>query len=218
MRSIDAGNTSAINNARDSGLVERDLLTIFARNRSDNSITTFPFWTEPMGDDVAITVIAGADGSSVSRTFIGGAIMSIGDVPNVADLTIRRVPVTLSQIHPTVASMFRTYDIRVCAAEIHRALLDPVTRNLVGAVYCHFVGQVNMSPLTTPAVEQEGGLAIEIVSDTRELTRTNPARRSDTTQSRRSGDRMLKYASLTSTIVLPWGEKAVGAAPAPGSH
>ncbi len=209
MRTIDGSTSAALTAARASGIVTRDLLTIFARNRSDNSITAFPFWVDL--DTVTISVISGQDGTTVSRDFVGdGSILSIGDVPNVSDLTIRRVPVVLSQLHATVQSMFRTYTIHVAAAEIHRALFDTATRSLVATPYCHFVGRVNTSPLNTPAVSAEGGLAIEIVSDTRELTRTNPARRSDQTQQRRSGDRMLRYATLTQNITLQWGEKTIG--------
>lgn len=208
MRSIDAGHSTALSGAANSGLVERDLVTFFARHRTTLVVTTFAFWNDL--DTVTMVVTGGDDGVLVSRDFVGdGAILSVSEVPNVADLSIQRVQVVFSQIHTTVGEMFRTYDIRLAAAEVHRALFDPQTRNVVGTPYCHFTGQVSLSPLDTPAAGREGGLSIDIVEDTIELTRTNPARRSDETQKRRSNDRMMRYASIAGTWRVAWGEEEI---------
>ncbi|HEU5019691.1 MAG TPA: hypothetical protein VFT69_17170 [Pseudolabrys sp.] len=207
MRSVSSTIQAALLAAPTSGIVTRDMLTVFAISRTTGEVTTFAFWND--FGTVAANVIDGDDGSTVSRTFIGdGAILSIDDVPNVNDLSIRRVTVTMSQLHETVQDLIRGYDVRLARAEIHRPLFDPGTHNLVDTPPCHFIGQVSMSPIATPAAGAEGGITIEIVSDTLELVRTNPARRSDATQKRRSsGDRMLRYASqLAAGVDIPWGE------------
>ncbi|MHB1086463.1 MAG: hypothetical protein ACYCZ0_01820 [Minisyncoccota bacterium] len=186
----------------------RDMLTFYVRNTSDNSTVEFAFWND--FGTVTANVLDGETGSADSRDFVGdGAILSISDVPNVNDLSIRRIQVVLSQLHETVENMVRGHDIRLARAEYHRALFNPLTRNLVDTPVCHYIGQVAISPITTPAAGEEGGIAIDVISDTQELTRINPAKRSDETQKRRSGDRKMKYASITNSIKLAWGEEAV---------
>jgi hypothetical protein len=210
MRSVSTAINAALISAADNGIVEREMVTIFAQNRETGEIVAFPFWND--FGTVAANVIDGDDGSIVNRSFVGdGALLSVGDVPNVNDLSIRRVTVTFSQLHETVQDMVRGYDVRLARAEIHRPLFDPQTRNLVDTPPCHFIGQVNLSPISTPAAGGEGGISIDIVSDTQELTRTNPAKRSDATQQRRaSGDRMMQYtSSLAAGVDLPWGEEKV---------
>ena len=49
-------------------------------------------------------------------------------------------------------------------------------------------------------------LRIEVVSVTRELTRTNPGKRSDETQRLRSGDRFRRYTSTAQHWPIWWGE------------
>lgn len=208
MRSLSAAYTTALDAAPTDGLVIRDMVTFFVRNPSDNSTVEFPFWTD--FQTLTANVIDGEAGSTVARSFVGdGAILSVGEIPNVNDLSIRRVQVVLSQLHTTVASMVRNYDMRVARAEIHRPLFNPGTRNLVDTPVCHFIGQVALPSIFNPAPGEEGGITIDIISDTQEMTRTNPAKRSDETQKRRSSDRMMKYASITGSIDLAWGEEAI---------
>ncbi|CDP51993.1 hypothetical protein [Devosia sp. DBB001] len=208
MRSVSSSINNALVAAPDNGLVVREMVTIFAQDRDTGDIVPFAFWND--FGAVTANVLDGDTGAVVSRNFVGdGALLVVNNVPNVNDLSIQRVTVTFSQLHATVQDMVRGYNVRLARAEIHRPLFDPQTHNLVDTPPCHFLGQVSLSPVSTPAAGGEGGIDIDIVSDTQELTRVNPSRRSDATQQRRApGDRMMRYASiLAAGIDLPWGEE-----------
>lgn len=200
----------ALSNAAAMGFVERDMVTFFVRERGSGDIVTFAFWNDY--GDLELDVADGDTGVTVSRTAIGDeALLSVGDVPNVNDLTVRRLTIAMSQLHATVQDMFRGYDMRLARAELHRLILDPDTRNLVAVPPCDFIGQVSLGPLGTPAAGSEGSVEFEIVSDTAELTRVNSAKCSDETQKRRdAADDMRTYvAELAAGVDLPWGENSV---------
>ncbi len=214
--SIDSNTQAALIAAPEQGIVTRDAVTIFARDRSTGDLLPFPFW---LGEDtVTVNVIDGDTGSTVSRTFVGmgGAIdgaplISVSDVPNTADLSIREISVVMSSLHPTVLAMFLSADVRLAPAQVHRFLLDPLSQNLVAPPLCHFVGYVDTGPLATPTPNSEGNVAFTINSDTQETRRTNPAKLAHQTQEKRhAGDKALQYVALLGAgIALPWGEATV---------
>lgn len=224
MADIDTPTSDALIAAPQQGIVSRDAVTFFVRDRTSGDIVTFGFW---LGEDTITTdVIDGDDGTSQSREFVGqgGAVdgtplASVSDVPNTNDLSVREVTVTMSQIHATVLDMFRGYDCRLAPAQVHRILFDPATMNVVGVPVCHFLGQINLGPLSTPAPSADGNISFTIVSNTQELTRTNAAKLSDQTQQRRSpGDAALQYVSvLGAGVTLPWGEASISTAAPLGS-
>jgi len=210
MRSIDLDTYDALVGAPDNGITSRDLVYFFVRSLDGESTTQFGFWNGL--DTVTISVLRGDTGLSQSRVYHGdGSLISMDRIPLTSDLTVRTVKVVLSQLHATVQDMVRGYDIRGAKVEIHRGVFDPQSNALVGAPICHFVGKVNKAPIQTPAVDQEGSISIDVVSIVRELTRINPAKKSDETQKRRSGDRFRRYAGVANVPVW-WGEeKANGA-------
>lgn len=211
----DSETLAALAAARSDGLISRDAVTIFARDRSDNSLQEFAWW---LGDDtVTASVLDGETGEAVSRSFVGqgGAVqgtplISVGDIVHVNDLSIQRVAVVFSQLHQTVMTMFQTHDVRLCRAEVHRLLFDPAAPGaMIGVPECQFIGHVSLSPLQRPAAGGEGGLNIDLVSDTKELERVNPEKLSDAAlQRRHNGDTLLQYVSelASGNVRLPWGE------------
>ena len=66
---------------------------------------------------------------------------------------------------------------------------------------------MNKAQLSTPKTGDEGGIDLTCVSHIREMTRTNPAKKSDETQKRRSGDRFRRYIG-TVNVDLFWGQKS----------
>lgn len=207
MRSVDTATYDALVAAPDTGLVERNLVSLFVRSLNGVSTKTFCFWNDL--DTVTIAVIDGTTGATVNRDFVGdGSILAMDRIPLTSDLTVRTVKVTLSPIHETVEDMARGYDIRGARVEIHRCLFNPQTGAVIGTALCHFVGKVNKAPFSTASVGDESSLPIDVVGHTRELTRTNPAKKSDETQRRRSDDRLRRYTG-TANVKLWWGmEKA----------
>lgn len=203
MRNIDTATAAALANAPDRGLVSRNLVWFYGRTLADPAVrVAFAFWNDL--DSVDITVEDPKTGGTATRTYVGdGSLLKVSDIPLTSDLTVRTVRVTLSQIHATVQNMARGADIRLAEVQIHRAILDPDTRQLVSAK-CHFVGKVDKAPIGTPSVQSEGSIEIECVSDTRELTRSNPAKKSDEFMKGRSGDRFRRYTG-TANVPIFWG-------------
>ncbi|TPM92733.1 hypothetical protein [Mesorhizobium sp. B2-1-3A] len=203
MRSIDGTTYAALLAAPDAGICERDFVTFYARSLDGLSTSRFCFWNDL--DTVTASVLRGDTGAAENRDFVGdGSLFAVDRVPLVSDLTIQTVKVTLSQLHATVQDMVRGNDIRGARVEIHRGLFDPATHALAGSIYCHFVGKVNKAPISTPKAGDEGSVTIDVVSIVRELTRTNPAKKSDETQKRRSGDRFRKYSGVANVPIF-WG-------------
>ena len=165
---------------------------------------TFAFWSEH--DTVTATVPNPWTGSSQSYPFVGaGAILTVGETPRTSDLSIRRKSITLSAVHETVLDMWTAHDMRLAQVAVYQGLFDPDTRNLVSAML-EFVGELNGAPKEVPAAGGEGGIRFDFVSDTRQLTRTNPAKRSDAHQRTRQNDGFHKYIGVAGDWNIPWGQ------------
>lgn len=205
MRSVDGTTTAALVAAPDTGIRERDFVTFYARTLDGLSTVLYPFWNDL--DTVTTSVLRGDTGVAEDRDFVGdGALLTVPRIPLVSDLTIQTVQIVLSQIHPTVQNMVRGHDIRGALVEIHRGLFDPKTNVIAGSIYCHMRGKVNKAPIATPKAGDEGSISIDVVSIVRELTRTNPAKKSDETQKRRGpGDRLRQYAGVANVNTW-WGQ------------
>lgn len=202
MRSVDAATIAALQNP--DGIVERDLITIFARTFEGEDVT-FCFWSDS-GDVSAL--VYNADGVAEARDFIGsGTLLSAGEVTLTQNLDVRQMPVELSQLHPDVQNMVRGHELRGAGIEVHRMLLDVDTRLAVGVAYLHFIGEVDRAPIGTPAAGEEGAITLHCVSDTRQLTRVNHTRRGLQASLARSGDRFLTYASQAGQFEVWWGEE-----------
>lgn len=177
---------------------------------SDNSGTakTFGFWTG--ADDVTVTVVKATDpGSTESRAYIGsGSLLSDGVDPITYQLGIvaQTINVKLSQIHSSVQDMVRGANIRLAEAELHRALFDVATGEIVSTPFPRFYGIIEGAPVNTPAVGGDGSITLAITSVSIDLTRTNPALKSDEATKLRSGDRFRQYSGVTGQYTVDWGE------------
>lgn len=164
------------------------------------------YWGYP--ETVATNVIDGETGATVSRTFDGdGALLQVDPIPMRIGLEVRTISVVLSQIHPGVQTLVRGHDTRNAKVQIYRGFFDPATFLLVEEPRRRWLGQVNHAPIATPSVGDEGSIALDVVSHTRELTRVNTAMKSDETQKLRSGDRFRRYSGVAATWPFWWGEE-----------
>ncbi|MGN6773504.1 MAG: hypothetical protein ACTHJQ_27200 [Rhizobiaceae bacterium] len=206
MRTVDTPTYDWLVNATDKGIRPRNIIYFKVRSFDGESTEDFVFWNEL--DPSTVTVIDGATGNTVNRNCVGdGALLSIDDIPLTSDLTIQTIKCSLSQIHETVEDMVRGYDVRLAKVQVHRALFDPQTNELVSFPLPHFMGTVDKATVGTPAAGNEGSIDFSLVSIIREMTRTNPAKKSDETQKRRSGDRFRKYNSTAGQTDVFWGLK-----------
>lgn len=214
MRDLSPAFRDALVNARDRGIVPRKLVSFTAWTWPDaNGATTketMSFWNED--DDLSISVVSQIDNETYGRTFFGGINLSVDRIVRSSKLVIQTVPVRLSANAPIVEEAIRGLDIRLATVEIWDALLDPVSRELVG-MEAAFLGVVDGAPINDEGENGEEVIEINVVNDlVVMLTRTNPAKSSHEEQKKRvdaSGDEdeISKYAGSVSAWKVPWGEK-----------
>lgn len=204
MRTIDSATDAALQQAPDKGLRARDMISFTVRNFDGTGAIPFAFWGDV--DPIDIDVLDGLTGAADTITYSGdGGLVSMDRIPLTSDLSQRTVRVNLSQLNSDVADMIHGHDCRIAPVQIHRALFDPQTNELVGTPVCHFVGKINKAPINTAAINGESDVEVQIVSTTAELTRTNAAKKSDATQQLRSGDRFRRWNS-PATVEVWWGQ------------
>lgn len=192
-------------NARQ-GIIERWFLYFIGKNRTTGAIEEIGFTNLPY--TVTVSVISGQTGLPVSRDYVGvGSLIEVGDVALVSDLTIQTFRAKLTQTNPSVNNAIRGYDTRNAKAEMHYGLFDLNSRKLIDTPYPQFVGFLNKSPIKRAAAGGSGGVQVEMVSRTRELTIVNSAVKSDEYQQVRApGDRFRKYSSVANLWQVWWGE------------
>jgi hypothetical protein len=155
---------------------------------------------------VSLPVISGQTGLPATREYFGaGALRGVDPITLSVGLNVYTLGVKLSNIHPKVNEMVRGHDVRNARIEIHRGIIDPATGQLADPPMLHFMGTVNKADPQRGRVGGEGAIQITATSITNELTRTNPAKFSDATLSRRSGDRFGRYIDIMGDVRLYWG-------------
>lgn len=212
MRFSDSANREVLENATQDGLSVRHAVWLTLKHPETGAAENFGFWTEPLPELVAV---AGAlDGATVNRLYEGdGALLAVGKIALSADIKIRNVELTLSKNNDRVALAARFYKPKGGRVEIHRILLSPVSRRPVGVARARFLGQIDRVKVGRPAAGGEGTLILQCISDTAQLAKTNPAKRSTESQQLRvipalanAPDQNLKYADTCHLWDVPWGE------------
>jgi hypothetical protein len=189
------------------GIVVRDLLTVHGKTLG-GSPSEFAYWTGE--DNVAINVVPPGATTPVSRNFRGGATLL--DVPAIVDaigVEPRTVTIGLDHISTSAGSpmdMVFGNNVRVARVEMHRALFDPDTWNLVATPHLIFAGRVDGAAVDDAAAGGEGGLSLDVVNSAIDLTKTNPAMESDEQQRRRDGDRFRQHSDTAAQIERWWGQ------------
>lgn len=205
MKALDPDVTAALQAAPDQGLTLRRAIYIVARNAAGTATAEFGFWNDL--DTVNMSVRRADTGATVARQFVGdGSLISVPEIPNVSDGTISSIQIALSPLHATVRNMLGGYDVRTAKLEVYDIFLHPRTHALLGTPSPVFYGIINKATPTRSAVGGESTLTLEVASHARELTRTNPAKKSDETQKLRSGDRFRRHVGVANVKVW-WGEK-----------
>jgi hypothetical protein len=187
-------------------ILVRALVWVQPRDFETGDLVEFGFST--VTGDNALEVYDGLTQQIVQRNFTSrGAVLTIDNITQVADLTIRQAAVSLSQLNADVADALRGYDMRGAPIQIYRALFDMADpRAMVAPARCRFVGFVNTAPVTTPASGGSASLVLNCVSFTRQLTNTNTALRSDDNQQLRApGDRFFQWVAATGQVPIAWG-------------
>ncbi len=204
MRHISAENYAALQ-ARQ--LIARDFLWLVVRRRDNGALVSEGLWSDV--GNISAAVIDPDTGLPSTRDWYGsGTLVSISDIPLVANLTVQNVGIKLSQIDDRIAQLVREYDAKQGRVEICRGLFDPTTRQMVAPAECRFVGFIDTIEINTPSENEEGGVTLSCVSHTQEMTRSNPDTRSDATQKLRlANDGFFADSSTVADWEVFWGSK-----------
>ncbi|MDZ4094524.1 MAG: hypothetical protein U1D35_06390 [Paracoccaceae bacterium] len=180
------------------GYVVRVLAWFRARNRTTGAEETIGIWN---GDDDRNFVIGG-----VTRTYFRDATMPRpGAIIIQAGLDVRVQRLPLSPLSPPVQQLLRGLDARGARVELHRALFTPQGHEMIEEPHRVFKGRVDEAPIPMPEAGGEVVSELGLVSAAFELTRTVSQKKSDSTQSLRSGDRFRRYADVSGEVNVPWG-------------
>ena len=185
----------------------RDFLSVFAKRR-DNGLTVEDCYWSDEGSVVA-QIIDPQTGLVTPRTFKGGGgLLQISAVPVVVGIIVQNVTIELSQIDDRVQQLFRGYDPKQARVELHRGMINPATGRLVSPAVPRFSGFINEVDITTPKEGDDGGISVVCTSHTQEMTRSNPATRSDADQRLRSAtDGFFRHVATIGEQNIYWGQE-----------
>lgn len=186
-------------------LYPRDFMRITARRRDTGAPVVEAWWSD-----------LGAIEAQVENPYFGtvetvafqgvGNLVSISAIPLVSNLTVQTVSVSLSQLDGRVNDLLRVYDVRQARVEIYRGLFNPAAGGMVAPASLRFLGFVDGAPVETPAEGGTGSVTLDCVSHLQELTRANPATRSDADQAQRmAGDTFFNDAPIVADLDIRWG-------------
>jgi hypothetical protein len=190
-------------------IVVRDLLTVLGKTLG-GSAAEFNYST--IEDNTAINVVPAGETTPVSRNYVGGGTLL--EVPPIVDaigVEARSITFGLDHISQAAGSpmdMVFGNNVRVARVEMHRALFDPATWNLVSTPVLMFSGRVDGAAVDDAAAGGEGGLSLEVVNSAIDLTKTNPAMESDE-QLKLRGDRFRRWGDGAATVETWWGQNKV---------
>lgn len=178
------------------------LVWVTARNRATGAAETMGLWTGPYDRDFVI------DGGS--RTYLGaGPILGIDAIVMQTGLVVRMQRVTLSTFSAAVQQLIMGYDSGLAPCQVHRALFDTETGNLIAPPRRIWKGYLDKAPMPVAAIGSTAGAEVQLASAARALTRGLTLTKSDASQSLRGGDRLRRYQDVTGKVSVAWGEKRV---------
>lgn len=204
MRYISAENQFALEQRL---LVARDFLWLVARDRQTGVPVTEGLWSDV--GNIAAEVINPNTGRAEARDWYGtSSLISIDDIPLVANLSVQNVRIRMSQVHEEVERVVRDYDCRQARVEIYRGLFNPNTRLMVAPAECRFVGFVDKIEIKTPSENEDGAVTMTCASHTQEFTRSNTETRSHASQILRDpNDTFYKDAATVEEWEVFWGSE-----------
>jgi hypothetical protein len=196
--------TGALTALQSRNVTIRDFLWIEPRNRDTGAISQHGFWSD-LGW-VNAQVINPRTGLTVSRDFQGaGGLVQMSQIPMTSNLTVQTVTIAMSQIS-NANDLLRQYDLKQARVEVYRGLFAPASLVQLAPAFPRFVGYVDGAEVNTPAEGGEGGIELTCVSHSQEMSRYNPATRSDAYQQHRApGDTFSRHAASVGTWELQWG-------------
>lgn len=185
--------------ARRDGIIVHNLFLLSARNRSTNAMEQIGIWT---GADHQVFTVEGNP-----YTFYGaGDFLSADTLKTDRGLNIRKLALNLSPFTPEVQKALMEYDPKMGPASMYLAFFDPLTNNMVANPWRVHKGWIDTAPMHQGAKGDKSYAILNVVGNTRILTRVFPAKRSDAAQKlRNAADVFFKYVGISGTVNTPWG-------------
>lgn len=182
------------------GLASYALVWVEARNRITGLVETLGLWTG--AQDRSFTI------ETEPRFYFGaGGLVGVPPIAMQVGLAVRMQTLQLAPVSAEVIQLIRGYDARHAPVEIHAAFLHPVTRALIEEPTRLFKGYIDALSIAEGATDGESSCEVTVASAARGLTRTLPLRRSDEVQKRKGGDRFRRYADVSGSVDVWWGQK-----------
>lgn len=188
--------TQEMQSALESGVVvPRWLVWISARNFSTGVVETAGFCNH---DDDLVVRIGGVD-----RTYTGaGGMISLDPLEFESGTTVQIRRAAFSMVAPEVEAAVFQYDTRLAPVEIHLALLDPETQEVVGTSK-GLSGWVEESEV---AEGEQPTLSLGFAASSRAGTKTLAAKKSPESQRKRNPiDKGRDYSDLAAEVKVQWG-------------
>ncbi|UWQ73341.1 hypothetical protein [Leisingera sp. M658] len=181
------------------GTDARVLLWFQARNRTTGAPETLGFWT---GDDHQEFLIDGE-----IRTYYGaGAVIDVPPIIAAPGFQVRQYRVKLPPMLDEVKQLLQQYDPRHAEVQIHSAVFDLDTGNLMPPVKRMFKGVLNEAPEELGGKGRPSFTQLVLVSPARKLTQGLPLKRSNAELQRRNADdRGREYSDVAGEWPVPWG-------------
>lgn len=198
MRNYDAATVAHL--ASRAGIVSRVLVWIEARDKTTGAPHNLGVWSgeEPMNFQI---------GGQLRPYKGAGMLLQAEPVASAPGLEVSTYRVGLSAIAADVENLVKGYQTRFAPIEVHRALFDPQTRQLVSEPHRVFRGFVNQVRFPRSVPGGDASCAIDAVSETRTLTRSLALRKSEASQKMRGGDEFRRYGDISGSVPVFWGEK-----------
>ncbi|WOI54953.1 hypothetical protein [Palleronia sp. LCG004] len=121
------------------------------------------------------------------------------------NIRLQRIRIALS---PDAESLLRNYDSRLAPAELHLAIFDRETHELI-SIDQAIEGFVDSAPIKEGALENGMSVAVcdlTLATSARAGTRTLGTKKSDAALRKRGGDRGYRYSVISGQIPVWWGE------------
>lgn len=189
--------------ARD-GIAVRLYVLISGRSYATGDMEAMALWT---GADVVTRTL----GTRTVTCYGAGGLIGIDPITMEPGLRVAMHRVSLSSLDPAAEMAMRGYDTRLARVEVWRGLHDPLTLRLIDAPHRLIKGRAHHLDMPRPAVGGDSTCTLTVASAAIALTRTVAARQSDEDQRRRQGDRFFRYADVSGSVQVYWGEERASA-------
>ncbi|WP_157971183.1 hypothetical protein [Pseudogemmobacter bohemicus] len=189
--------TSNMQAALNSGsVVPRWMFWIRATNRATGAVEQSGIWNGLEPVSVVIDGIAREYGAA-------GAMLSIPQFEFTSDLAVKQQNVSLSMLSPEIVQMIKGYDAKFAPVEIHLALIDPDTDQLIGVTraFRGWLDTVSISEDESSAVA-----SLNLVTSARSGTAGLTLSQSNASQlARDPTDKGRSYAAISTKVKFSWG-------------